>query len=750
MKCTWDIPEACPPVEASQLQLTDVARRRTFLVDAANGKLVQSGRTTFAASRTEANVNGVEDGYEYVIAVCCRNAEGFGEYSQSSDSAAVADTKVQDMGGAAAMMLVLHSGPAEGEAPVLEPLQPGQGKIRVRWVLPEGAKSTMVKLRKVGDNNWHLVTGTAVTAPDSVVLADGLEEGIEYEAMVAFLLNGRWCGDSPVSKPACIGEKLLPKIPAQPQEPRLFVLDQSRIAVRWRPKTAVPQVMGCAVRFRALGSMAWSNVSPSTGQLVDEGLEEPETVPSPAKEVAVIDLQAGIRYEAQVAFRNKLGFGPWSATSDYICIGRPVPRLARCTFCNCDYDLQHASYSKNPENFWCPLCRFRHMDPFNALIEPHGFLLCDIVKRQQIVFSIDLPDLRSWRKDENDVSMRMVRIDSDTCAQVWPRKLLFEANGHEVFRVVEPEEGHVRRDVPMNISAGLRPGMNTIKIVIEDDSASSYAVALVRTYMRTAEDISADIQLCDEEEARGRVVKFLSPNWKEGNADAEAAEEEAPASGGKSGGGDDSDVDEITCVISNKLRLRCPLSFERVQIPVRGENCVHLQCFGLGAYLESNSKMRAMNNRWTCPVCNVILKPQDLRIDGFVQRVLDDTTENIEEVAILQDGSYRVIEEEEDDIKQPSASPGGADANDAEADADAPTDAKEDMPTVEAIKHSVEDDAKQKQEKRKNDLVQFETPAEKRQKRRQKRAQEAAERTALAAGSNGADPNAAADHDEGE
>merc|ERR1711897_40136 len=82
--------------------------------------------------------------------------------------------------------------------------------------------------------------------------------------------------------------------------------------------------------------------------------------------------------------------------------------------------------------------------------------------------------------------------------------------------------------------------------------------------------------------------------------------------------------EEITCVLSNKLKLRCPLSFERVVNPVRGEQCMHLQCFGLGAYLESNMKMRALNNRWTCPVCANVLKPRDLRIDCFVERVLTE------------------------------------------------------------------------------------------------------------------------------
>merc|ERR1719327_1831802 len=108
---------------------------------------------------------------------------------------------------------------------------------------------------------------------------------------------------------------------------------------------------------------------------------------------------------------------------------------------------------------------------------------------------------------------------------------------------------------------------------------------------------------------------------------------------------EDAEEDEITIVMSNKLKLRCPLSFERVVHPVRGETCVHLQCFGLGAYLESNMKMRALNNRWTCPVCSNVLKPRDLRVDAYVEKVLSETPAHIDEVQIMEDGSYRCIEE---------------------------------------------------------------------------------------------------------
>merc|ERR1719330_1117680 len=127
----------------------------------------------------------------------------------------------------------------------------------------------------------------------------------------------------------------------------------------------------------------------------------------------------------------------------------------------------------------------------------------------------------------------------------------------------------------------------------------------------TADMIAEQTPHCGEEAAKARVMTLLADTWS------------TPL--------DNEEEEEITCVISNKLKLRCPLSFERVIIPVRGESCMHLQCFGLGAYLEANMKMRALNNRWTCPVCSSVLKPADLRVDGYVERVLSETPGHIEE-----------------------------------------------------------------------------------------------------------------------
>merc|ERR1719183_960996 len=100
--------------------------------------------------------------------------------------------------------------------------------------------------------------------------------------------------------------------------------------------------------------------------------EEADPVLPPVIEVDVAGLRPGVRYEACIILRNKLGAGPPSSASEAACIGRPFPRLMKCMFYYEDFDLQHAEYTKAVENFWCPAARFRNLDPFNAVVEPDG------------------------------------------------------------------------------------------------------------------------------------------------------------------------------------------------------------------------------------------------------------------------------------------------------------------------------------------------------------------------------------------
>ena len=66
----------------------------------------------------------------------------------------------------------------------------------------------------------------------------------------------------------------------------------------------------------------------------------------------------------------------------------------------------------------------------------------------------------------------------------------------------------------------------------------------------------------------------------------------APSSSSKaSGGGRSSDPVRVS--------LKCPISGKRMALPARGQDCKHLQCFDLEAYLRLNGD----RGSWKCPIC---------------------------------------------------------------------------------------------------------------------------------------------------
>uniref|UniRef100_A0A3B4Y2U5 Zinc finger MIZ-type containing 2 n=1 Tax=Seriola lalandi dorsalis TaxID=1841481 RepID=A0A3B4Y2U5_SERLL len=54
-----------------------------------------------------------------------------------------------------------------------------------------------------------------------------------------------------------------------------------------------------------------------------------------------------------------------------------------------------------------------------------------------------------------------------------------------------------------------------------------------------------------------------------------------------------------------KVSLKCPITFRRIQLPARGHDCRHIQCFDLESYLQLNCE----RGTWRCPVCKYVLIP---------------------------------------------------------------------------------------------------------------------------------------------
>ncbi|XP_031164778.1 zinc finger MIZ domain-containing protein 2-like [Sander lucioperca] len=67
-----------------------------------------------------------------------------------------------------------------------------------------------------------------------------------------------------------------------------------------------------------------------------------------------------------------------------------------------------------------------------------------------------------------------------------------------------------------------------------------------------------------------------------------------------------------------RVSLKCPITFRRIQLPSRGHDCRHIQCFDLESYLQLNCE----RGTWRCPVCNKTALLEGLEVDQYMLGIL--------------------------------------------------------------------------------------------------------------------------------
>jgi len=87
---------------------------------------------------------------------------------------------------------------------------------------------------------------------------------------------------------------------------------------------------------------------------------------------------------------------------------------------------------------------------------------------------------------------------------------------------------------------------------------------------------------------------------------------------------------------SSKMSLKCPLSYIRIQTPVRSTMCTHLQCFEIDSWLQINEQ----TPQWQCPTCERELPLDKIFIDGFFQSILSVCPDTVDEVIVEADGEW--------------------------------------------------------------------------------------------------------------
>lgn len=100
----------------------------------------------------------------------------------------------------------------------------------------------------------------------------------------------------------------------------------------------------------------------------------------------------------------------------------------------------------------------------------------------------------------------------------------------------------------------------------------------------------------------------------------------------------ESDLQILTSCVS----LKCPLSMIRMQLPAVSVLCNHLQCFDAVVYITLSASQK--NPKWKCPICDKFCNYEDIIIQSYFLEIIKnpDVADDVDEVELLSDGSWRV------------------------------------------------------------------------------------------------------------
>lgn len=304
-----------------------------------------------------------------------------------------------------------------------------------------------------------------------------------------------------------------------------------------------------------------------------------------------------------------------------------------------------------PENFACALCRLNKVDEFYPPVGP-GTLTHTIASGSQVVSLNFNTQAALWKKNGWALHLRAVSMHDGICGgPAWPHQAVGKLNGRQCVTIEPPEHLHHRRERCYNLTGLLRQGKNTLELRFfpdperrRDQPMDQYCVGVTVIGPVAPEVMVSNIRkACEEtvESAKQRVRDLLR----------RAKEEEGLGE----------------CVATGSfgkiLKPLCPISFCPIDEAAIGRSCRHVQVFDLNSYIEINHKMRALDKRWSCPVCSVRVGPDDIQLDPYAQEILDTmkgAEMDVEEVVFADDASWQTVSaapEDDDDDFAPKASP---------------------------------------------------------------------------------------------
>lgn len=308
-----------------------------------------------------------------------------------------------------------------------------------------------------------------------------------------------------------------------------------------------------------------------------------------------------------------------------ICINDQGP----CQQCSKCKQLQHIRCIGDHGKlrpYLCPLCLLEKINPLDFCTE---VLISAWVVRQNFSsnctgvdtaeksfeYKIQTKNLVENGQGKYQIQIRCMKLDGQSLMMTWPLRGYLVVNGKIAMKLETSSNPNSkkRKDEPLNITTIMSLGRNTISLIKCADP-SSYAVSIYLVYIKSEEQLIEEIVKTNKisiDKSKEFIKKILKSE------------------------------DEELISDSIRLSLKCPFTLTLLDIPTRGQNCEHIQCFNLPSYIQMQRSSRV--NRWRCPLCKGFV--YDMIVDSYLEQIMKEAknVEDAENVEIFSDSSYRIL-----------------------------------------------------------------------------------------------------------
>ena len=269
------------------------------------------------------------------------------------------------------------------------------------------------------------------------------------------------------------------------------------------------------------------------------------------------------------------------------------------------------SVSKELTDWFARDCPSSHGAPPNRAVVP-GSRLCRIrcISLQNKAGMPPMPTQSEWAVADN----------------VWPGSTAVVLNG---IALDIRKKSHHGKDLPIDVTSYIKAGQNNLSTAVigfPKDSTTRYAIGVEFIQVVDEQNIKNEIKALPWFDARKRILdqsKSVDP--------------------------------DIEVVQSQKvLDLTDPFTARIFDVPLRGSNCQHNQCFDRDTFLQTRTAKVPGEpcgpDEFRCPICGQDARPQSLMIDMFfvgVHMALKESGRLDAKAIILHDSGEWEIKEEE-------------------------------------------------------------------------------------------------------